>query len=124
DWGSGIGSRKDHRQDTENPGRDRLPISHPQPPTGKRRGGRYSPSVESSLSGEVRHLHAGGITMAASYTRWSRIGALVAGLLLLAGGAANVRADEKGKEDPLRAELLKLNNAGTEEVQTAKLRAL
>jgi tetratricopeptide (TPR) repeat protein len=60
--------------------------------------------------------------MAARYTRWPRVGALVAGLLLVAGGSG--RADEKGKEDPLRAELLKLNGAGTEKVQDARLRAL
>jgi tetratricopeptide (TPR) repeat protein len=59
--------------------------------------------------------------MAASYGRWPRVGLLVAGLMLLPGGG---RADEKDKEDPLRAELLKLNGAGTEEVQTARLRAL
>lgn len=60
--------------------------------------------------------------MVATYGRWPRIGLLVAGLALLLNGNSNVRADEK--EDPLREELLKLNGASTEEIQTAKLRAL
>jgi tetratricopeptide (TPR) repeat protein len=61
--------------------------------------------------------------MAASYVRRPGLAVLVAGLWLLTLGAGG-RADEKDKEDPLRAELLKLNSAGTEEVQTARLRAI
>lgn len=62
--------------------------------------------------------------MAGTIGRWPVLGALAAGLWLLAttGGAA-ARQDEK-KEDPLRASLLKLNNVSTENAQTAKLREL
>jgi tetratricopeptide (TPR) repeat protein len=59
--------------------------------------------------------------MAATTKRWPRIAVLFAGMLLLAGGAGS-RADEE--KNPLRAELLKLNQATTEETQTAKLRNL
>jgi tetratricopeptide (TPR) repeat protein len=60
--------------------------------------------------------------MVATCKRWPRIGLLVAGLVLLLNGSPSVCADEKA--DSLRAELLKLNGASTEEIQTAKLRAL
>jgi tetratricopeptide (TPR) repeat protein len=50
------------------------------------------------------------------------MGLLASGLVLLAYSSSRVRADDK--ENPLRAELLKLNGASTEEIQTAKLRAL
>src|SRR5438128_10417044 len=59
--------------------------------------------------------------MAAAFGRWPRIGFLVAGLALIVGAAAG-RADDK--ENPLRAELLKLNSATTEDLQNAKFRAL
>jgi tetratricopeptide (TPR) repeat protein len=59
--------------------------------------------------------------MAAAFGRWPRIGVLVAGLVLVVGAPAG-RADDK--ENPLRAELLKLNAATTEDVQNAKFRAL
>lgn len=59
--------------------------------------------------------------MVAMDMRWLRIGILAAGLVLLANGA-RVQADEK--ESSLKAELLKLNDATTEELQLAKLRAL
>jgi tetratricopeptide (TPR) repeat protein len=58
--------------------------------------------------------------MAVTFVRWQRAGALLAGLVLLAGGAG--RADDK--ENPLREQLLKLNGIATEEAQTAKLREL
>jgi tetratricopeptide (TPR) repeat protein len=60
--------------------------------------------------------------MVATCKRWPRIGLLVAGLVLLLNGGPSVRADEK--EDPLRTELRNLNTASTEDLQTAKLRAL
>jgi tetratricopeptide (TPR) repeat protein len=53
--------------------------------------------------------------------RWPTLGALVAGVVLLAGGL-NGRADDK--DNPLREELLKLNTLKDEKAQTAKLRAL
>ncbi|WP_439630468.1 tetratricopeptide repeat protein [Gemmata sp.] len=59
----------------------------------------------------------------AGYLRWTRIGLLAAGLLLLAGTGAG-RADEPKKASPLRESLLKLNGATTEDTQTAKLREL
>ena len=61
--------------------------------------------------------------MATTQKRWPLLGLLIAGLMLLAGNRAGIGQD-KDKEDPVRAELLKLNGAGTEEVQTAKLKAL
>jgi len=54
-------------------------------------------------------------------TTVGRLAALAAGIVILAT-AAGTRADEK--PSPLREELLKLNSAGSEDVQTAKLRAL
>jgi tetratricopeptide (TPR) repeat protein len=50
-----------------------------------------------------------------------RTGLLVAGFVLVIGASAG-RADEE--KNPLRAELLKLNSATTEDLQNAKLRAL
>jgi tetratricopeptide (TPR) repeat protein len=51
----------------------------------------------------------------------ARIGALAVGLALVVV-AARVRADEE--KNPLRAEILKLNQATTEDLQNAKFRAL
>jgi tetratricopeptide (TPR) repeat protein len=51
----------------------------------------------------------------------ARIGALAVGLALVVV-AARVRAD--GEKNPLRAEILKLNQATTEDLQNAKFRAL
>jgi tetratricopeptide (TPR) repeat protein len=53
--------------------------------------------------------------------RWTTLGGLLVGLVLLAGGVTS-QADEK--DNPLRDELLKLNAATSEEVQNAKFRAL
>jgi tetratricopeptide (TPR) repeat protein len=50
----------------------------------------------------------------------SRLGSFVACLALLVGGSGQGRADDK--ENPLRAELIKLNGATTEDAQLAKLR--
>jgi tetratricopeptide (TPR) repeat protein len=64
--------------------------------------------------------------MKATFVRVPRIALLLAGLLLTMSSAAG-RADEKDKEkkeSPLRASLLKLNGATTEDTQTAKLREL
>lgn len=63
--------------------------------------------------------------MAATYARQTRIGIVLAGLFFAAGMANGpvARAADEDK-NPLRAELLKLNNATTEDIQNAKFRAL
>jgi tetratricopeptide (TPR) repeat protein len=60
--------------------------------------------------------------MAVKYRLWPRIGILAMGLMLALNASPAVRAEEK--ESPLQKELLGLNNATTEEIQTKKLRAL
>jgi tetratricopeptide (TPR) repeat protein len=62
--------------------------------------------------------------MRAKQTRWPGVVALVAGLAVLAGGAARAQDDKKDDKNPLRAELLKLNNATTKDLQDARFRAL
>jgi tetratricopeptide (TPR) repeat protein len=56
--------------------------------------------------------------------RWPLTGLLIAGLMLLGNNIGIGEDKVKDKEDPMRAELLKLNQASTEETQTAQLRAL
>ena len=60
--------------------------------------------------------------MVAMDMRKLRLGILAAGLMVLLSGVNRVQADEK--EGSLKTELLKLNEATTEELQLAKLRAL
>lgn len=65
--------------------------------------------------------------MVATQQRWPVVASLVVGLALLAG-AGGVTGQDKDKKDsekenPLQAELLKLNGASTEDAQNAKLRA-
>jgi tetratricopeptide (TPR) repeat protein len=59
--------------------------------------------------------------MAATMGRWPRTGILFVVLTLLGTGT---RGGAEDKKDPLEAQLLQLNSATTEEIQTAKLRAL
>src|SRR5690349_8272545 len=61
--------------------------------------------------------------MGATSKRWSRSLMVVAGFLLVVG-ASGPRATADEEKNPLRAELLKLNNATTEDLQNARLRAL
>jgi tetratricopeptide (TPR) repeat protein len=65
--------------------------------------------------------------MVKTQKQWSRLALFIAGLMLLLGSNTGVGRDkekEKDTEDPVRAELLKLNKATTEEAQTAMLRTL
>jgi tetratricopeptide (TPR) repeat protein len=60
--------------------------------------------------------------MAATSRRWPGIAVLAAGLWLVTGAPGTRAADEE--KSPLRAELLKLNTATTEDSQNAKFKAL
>src|SRR6476619_1310031 len=61
--------------------------------------------------------------MGATSKRWPRSAVIAVGFLMtvVAMGPRTAADEEK---NPLRAELLKLNNATTEELQNARLRAL
>jgi hypothetical protein len=56
--------------------------------------------------------------MRATTGHWPRIWVFIVGVVLVAGAAA------RGEDQALRDELLKLNNATTEELQNTRLRAL
>ena len=86
---------------------------------------RYTQWVESRvwLVGVV-HPRKKGDAMAAKHARRTTVGVVLAGLFLVAGlSKVRLRAADEEK-NPLQAELLKLNNATTEDLQNAKFRSI